>query len=118
LRQDYEQFRALGAEVIAIGPDGPEAFRRYWAEHQIPFPGLADPAHRAAGAYGQEVKLLRLGRLPAVVVVDREGVVRAAFYGGSMRDLPSNQSVLAILATLGRGESGRGCGAEREELTG
>lgn len=103
MRQDYEQFRALGAEVIAIGPDTLERFRRYWAEHRLPFIGLADPEHRVAGRYGQEVKLLKLGRLPAVVVVDREGIVRAVHYGGSMRDIPANETVLATLAALGAG---------------
>jgi peroxiredoxin Q/BCP len=119
LRQDYERFRALGAEVIAIGPDGVDAFRRYWAEHQIPFPGLADPGHRVASVYGQEVKWLKLGRLPAVIIVDREGIVRAAFYGESMRDLPSNERILAILAALASSGEGPGCvggPGQREEL--
>ncbi|GBD15485.1 hypothetical protein HRbin26_00375 [bacterium HR26] len=116
MRQDYERFRALGAEVIAIGPDTPERFRRYWAEHQLPFLGLADPEHRVAGRYGQEVKLLKLGRLPAVVVVDREGIVRAVHYGGSMRDIPPNETLLATLAALdaGAGQSATGAQLERE----
>ncbi len=103
MRRDYEKFRALGAEVIAIGPDSPEAFRRYWAEHQLPFTGLADPKHLVARLYGQEVKLLKLGRLPAVVVVDRAGIVRTVYYGDSMRDIPPNESLLATVAALDAG---------------
>ncbi len=100
--------------MIAIGPDMPERFRRYWAEHRLPFIGLADPEHRVAGQYGQEVKLLKLGRLPAVVVVDREGIVRAAHYGGSMRDIPANETLLATLAALGTGAEQSTTGAPSE----
>ncbi len=116
MRQDYEQFRASGAEVITIGPDTPERFRRYWAEHRLPFLGLADPAHRVARLYGQEVKLLKLGRLPAVVVVDRQGIIRAVHYGDSMRDIPPNETVLTMLAALGAGagQSTTGAPSERE----
>jgi peroxiredoxin Q/BCP len=118
LCQDYERFRAMGAEVIAIGPDTPERFRRYWAEHRLPFIGLADPEHRVAGRYGQEVKLLKLGRLPAVVVVDREGIVRAVHYGDSMRDIPPNETLLATLAALdaSAGQSTAGAQPERKHV--
>lgn len=119
MRQDYEQFRAIGAEVITIGPDTLERFRRYWAEHRIPFFGLADPAHQVAARYGQEVKLLKLGRLPAVVVVDRKGIVRAVHYGDSMRDIPANETLLAALAALGTGaEQSTGAQPEREGVEG
>lgn len=100
--------------MIAIGPDTPERFRRYWAEHRLPFIGLADPEHRVAGRYGQEVKLLKLGRLPAVVVVDREGIVRAVHYGGSMRDIPANETLLATLAALGTAAERSTTGAQPE----
>lgn len=100
MRRDYDQFRAAGAEILAIGPDATDAFRQYWAEHQIPFPGIPDPTHAIANRFGQEVKVLRLGRMPALVVVDRDGIVRVAYYGRSMRDIPDNETLLALLDEL------------------
>ena len=100
LRQDYAEFVDRDAEVVAVGPDSAEAFRRFWAEQSLPFVGLADPDHVVATLYEQEVSVLKLGRMPALVVVDRAG--RAAFrhYARSMSDIPSSATVLAELDKL------------------
>lgn len=100
MRQDYPQFQARHAEILAIGPDSPEAFQRFWRERDLPFPGLPDPEHQVARVYGQESKVLRLGRLPALVLVDCTGIIRYVHYGGSMRDIPPNEPLLALLDQL------------------
>ncbi len=101
MRQDYPEFVARGAEVVAVGPDGREAFREYWAKEDLPFVGLADPDHAIARLYRQEVSLLKLGRLPALLVIDRAGQVRYQHYSDSMSDIPTNAEVLAELDRLG-----------------
>jgi len=100
LRQDYEQFVARDAEVLVIGPDGPRAFIRTWQTEGFQFPGLADPQHTAANSYSQEVNLLKLGRMPAVLVVDKQGKIHFEHYGESMSDIPLNQEILGILDEL------------------
>lgn len=97
LRRGYEQFTARGAEVVVVGPDGPGAFREYWAEHGLPFVGLPDPEHSVLKLYGQEIKIFKFGRMPAQAVIDRDGVVRYVHYGHSMSDIPGNEELLAIL---------------------
>ncbi len=101
MRQDYPDFLARGAEVIAVGPDGRDAFREYWKKESLPFVGLADPDHAVASLYRQEVSLLKLGRMPALLMIDRAGQVRYQHYSSSMSDIPSNADVLAELARLG-----------------
>jgi peroxiredoxin len=100
LRQDFQQFVKRGAEVIALGPDGANAFRRFWEENDIPFIGLADLKSRVADMYAQEVNLLKLGRMPALFVIDREGRVRYVHYGEAMQDTAINADVLAVLDQL------------------
>lgn len=102
MRQDYPAFVERGAEIIAIGPNTAAEFRDYWDRFDIPFVGLADPGHVVANAYGQEVKLLKFGRMPALVLVDKRGRVRWHHYGTSMRDIPSNAVVLEQLDRLNR----------------
>ena len=97
LRLDYEAFRSRGAEILVIGPDGPDAFRRFWEENQIPFVGLADPKHKVANVYRQKVKLAKFGRMPALYIIDREGRIRFEHHGQSMSDIPENAEVLRIL---------------------
>ncbi len=100
MRQDYAKFTALGAAVLAVGPDGPHAFQRYWAENDIPFPGLADLRSRVAARYEQEFNLFKFGRMPALFVIDHSGAIRYAHYGDSMQDIPSNEEVLGVLEEL------------------
>ncbi len=101
LRQRYDALQARDAEVIAIGPEESDYFRQYWEGHQMPFIGLPDPEHRVADLYAQEVKLLRAGRLPALFIIDKEGEIRYAHYGGSMADTVSVDTLLSVLDQLG-----------------
>ena len=84
-------------EILAVGPDDEGAFRKYWEKEKLPFVGLADPKHRVADLYGQPVRLLRLGRLPMQLLIDREGVIRTRHEGGWMSDIPDNADVLRDL---------------------
>ena len=104
LRQDYQEFTARGAEVVVVGPDSESDFVDYWQKEDIPFVGLADPTHTVARRYGQEVKLLKFGRMPAMMVIDKAGVVRYKHYGDAMSDIPPNPQILAILDELNQEE--------------
>ncbi len=100
LRQDYPEFIMREAEVVVIGPEDEVAFAAYWREHSLPFIGLPDPKAVVLKRYGQEVKLFKLGRMPAQVIVDRQGVVRYAHFGHSMSDIPDNCELLDLLDML------------------
>ncbi len=107
LRQDYAEFVKRGAEVVVVGPEDDKAFERYWRENNLPFVGLPDPKARVLKQYGQEVNLFKLGRMPAQVIVDRNGIARYVHYGHSMSDIPENAEVLSLLDQL-NSESGSG----------
>lgn len=94
LRQDEKLLREHHVEVLVIGPDSDEAFRSFWQENQLTFPGLPDPRGSVLKLYGQEVNLFKLGRMPAQVMVDKEGKARFVHYGHSMSDIPATQDIL------------------------
>jgi peroxiredoxin len=100
LRQNYEQLKARGAEVVVIGPDNQLEFEDYWREHDLPFPGIPDPTHKVLDRYGQQFSLLRMGRMPAQAVIDPQGTVRYIYYGSSMMDIPKVDEVLEIISQL------------------
>ncbi|NLD74386.1 MAG: peroxiredoxin family protein [Chloroflexi bacterium] len=106
LARDRHAFRARGAQVVVVGPEGPDEMRRFWTDRQMPFVGLADPTHVAAERYAQEVSLLKLGRMPALFVIDRSGQVRYAHYASSMSDIPENDEVLAVLDDVAQAPGG------------
>lgn len=100
LRQDYDQFVELGAEIITLGPDGPRAFKRYWEENEMPYIGCADIRSKVSDTFYQEVNLFKLGRMPAIFIIDLEGMIRYTHYGDSMADIPDNEVVLAEIRKI------------------
>lgn len=100
LRQDYNAFVEQEAEILVVGPENRQAFVDYWQKEELPFVGLPDPDHTVANRYGQEVKLLKLGRMPALLVIDKEGQIRYKHYGNSMSDIPPNEEILDLLRKL------------------
>ncbi len=102
MRQDYGEFVAREAEVVVVAPEDRPALAEYWAQEHLPFIGLADPEHTVADLYRQEVNLLKLGRMPALLIVDKQGRVRFQRYGNAMQDTVPNEEVLKLLDRLQR----------------
>jgi peroxiredoxin len=100
LRQDYQEFIKRNTQVIVVGPEDAKAFASYWEKNDLPFTGLPDPKASVLKQYGQEVNLFKLGRMPAQVIIDKEGVARFVHYGHDMTDIPSNKELLDILDSL------------------
>jgi len=99
LRRDYSEFVKRSTEILVAGPEKPDVFRSYWAKENLPFIGLPDPEHRVLKLYGQEVKLFKLGRLPAQMLIDKFQNVRFVHYGHSMADIPANEEILKLIET-------------------
>lgn len=97
---DYAEFVKRDAEVIILGPNSPESFKRTWDIEELSMIGLSDPESVIANSYHQEVKFMRMGRLPALLVLDKQGIIRYLHYGKSMTDIPENLQVLGVLDEL------------------
>lgn len=80
-----------------VGSEKAEVFKDYWFKEDLPFIGLPDPEHIIQNMYGQVVNLLKLGRLPAQILVDMAGMIRYLHYGNSMMDIPSNKEIIALI---------------------
>jgi peroxiredoxin Q/BCP len=97
LRDEYAAFTARDAVILAIGPDGPKSFQRYWETERLPYRGLPDPNHTVADVYNQEWNIFKLGRVPAMLLIDKKGRIRYQHYSESMSDIPENELVLGML---------------------
>ena len=93
LRQDHTEFVTRNVAVVVVGPENAQEFAAYWQKESLPFIGLPDPKASVLKLYGQEVNLFKLGRMPAQVLIDKEGVARFVHYG----DIPSNEEILALV---------------------
>ena len=97
LRRDYKRFAELDIEIIVIGPEGADSFRKLWTKKNLPFIGLPDPEHSVLDLYGQEVRLLKLGRMPAQMLIDTTATLRYVHYGHSMADIPPNDDIISLI---------------------
>ena len=100
LRQDHAEFEKRQTTIIVVGPENASAFRKYWEENDLPFIGLPDPQHNVLKLYGQEIKIFKYGRMPAQVLVDKNGNARFVHYGHSMSDIPDNASLIELIDQL------------------
>jgi peroxiredoxin len=100
LRQDYEKLSGLDSEVVVVGPDNAQSFKSYWEAHKLPFIGLPDPTHSVLKLFGQQINLFKLGRMPAQVIIDKNGIARFVHYGKSMSDIPPSEELIMLLSRL------------------
>ena len=77
-RDQYEDFREAGAEVLGVSSDSSESHKKFAAKHKLPFTLLADRGGKVRKLYGVPATL---GLLPGRVtfVIDAGGVVRHVF---------------------------------------
>ena len=100
LHQHYDEFVKRDTEVVVVGPDSAKDFIKYWAKQELPFIGLADPKHIVADRYMQEVSIWKLGRMPALMIVDKKGRVRFTHYAENQRDYPAMEEMYEVLDKL------------------
>ncbi|MBD3354140.1 MAG: redoxin domain-containing protein [Candidatus Lokiarchaeota archaeon] len=102
LSKDYEKFEEKNAVLYPILVDDIDNARRMWkayAKRQFPIYYDTDK-HIANEILNQEWKLFKLGRMPALIVVDKNGIIQYAYYGDNMHDIPENDEVLNVLDNI------------------
>jgi len=74
-RDNYDEFKDAGAEVIGISTDDEASHSSFAAHHKLPFVLLSDKDSKVAELYGVHRSL---GILPGRVtfVIDKEGFIR------------------------------------------
>jgi peroxiredoxin len=97
LRQSTQAFKARDALIVVVGPEDTAAFKQYWQKENLDFIGLPDPSHTVLKLFGQQIKIFKFGRMPAQLIVNKQGVVRFVHYGHDMSDIPPTDEVLAML---------------------
>lgn len=86
LRDHRQDLAGIGAEVVGISPDQPEAQLAFDRKYELGFPLLSDPDHRVAEAWGAWGARTRngetsLGMIRSSFLVDEDGRIAHAWYG-------------------------------------
>lgn len=100
MKRDFKEFTSRSATIVVIEPHDMEKVAEYWKKEELPMIGIPDEDGKLAKLYGQEWNMLKLGRMPALFVIDRKGALAFAQYGKSMSDIPKNSEMLKVLDGL------------------
>ncbi len=100
LHQDMEAFNERDTIIVTIGPENAEAFKNFFAKNGYTYYGLPDENLTVLKMYGQQVKLFKFGRMPAQMLIDKNGILRFVHFGHDMQDIPRNEEILTLIDAL------------------
>jgi peroxiredoxin Q/BCP len=66
------------------------------------YPIYYDEGEKVAKMLNQEVKLLKMGRMPALLILDKKNIIRYAYYSDSMKDIPKNDEIFEVIKKLNK----------------
>lgn len=101
--QGLGKFEAANAQVYGVSNDTPFVLEEWSKQLKIGFPLLSDFQHKVAQAYEvvwPDFAGLGPGTARAVIVIDKEGVVRYAEQTPTLLDFPKYDDIQAALAQL------------------
>lgn len=97
-RDQYQDFTALGTEVIGVSSDSVKAHQRFANQYQLPFILLSDANKKLRQLFGVPNDLLGLIPGRVTYVINREGVIQLVF--NSMSGKIHIQKALEMLKSM------------------
>ena len=101
LRRDYDKFQAQNTELYPILVDKKENAEKMEQKYaRNTYPIYYDKKEKVSKMLNQEKKLLKLGRMPGLLILDKDNVIKYAYYSDSMKDIPENDELFEIIENL------------------
>ena len=102
LRRDYDKFNEMEVYLYPILVDSEENAKKMETKYAKKYAIFYDPSKKVADLLNQEVKLSKLGRMPGLLIVDKEGIIQYAYYGDSMKDIPKNEVIFEVIESINK----------------
>ncbi len=91
----------MNTVLYPITPDREKNAKKLETKYaQNKFAIYYDPKKTVLKMLKQEVNWTKLGRMPALLILDKEGIIQYAYYGNSMKDIPKNIKLFEELEKL------------------
>jgi peroxiredoxin len=91
---------ALDAYLYPILADSEEHAKKMEQKYARKYPIFYDESKEVVNMLNQEVKWLKGGRMPGLLIIDKQGIIRYAYYSESMSDIPENDVLLDVLRNI------------------
>lgn len=95
-------FEKLNTALYPILVDNKKNAQKLEQKYARKYPIYYDEDKKVAKRLNQEIKLLKLGRMPGLLILDTNGIIRYAYYGDSMKDIPKNETLIEIIKELNK----------------
>ena len=102
LRRDLEKFEELDAFLYPILADNEKNAQKMEQKYARKYPIFYDPSKKIPKLLKQQVRIRKGGRMPGLLIIDKQGIIRYAYYSDSMKDLPKNEDILAELRKINK----------------
>ncbi len=100
LREDYEKFEPLGAQILAVSTDDLSQAEFAVEKLGLQFPVLQDPEGQVSKEY-KVFNLLNDGvAAPSTFLLDKDGAIRWQYIGKSKSDRRANSQIIGQLQGL------------------
>jgi peroxiredoxin len=107
LRKDLEKFEELDGYLYTIMADNEKNAKKMEEKYARKYPVFYDETKKVPKLLKQEIRLLKLGRMPGLLVVDKKGIIQYAYYGKNMHDIPENEEIIGVLRRINKNWFGR-----------
>ncbi len=104
-RDDYSEFRSLGAALLGVSRDDSESHARFRKAHDLPFPLLSDQDGEVASKFGVP-KFLGMVPGRTTFVIDSGGIIRMA-YSNMFNAASHSARALEYVRRLTAGDAGQ-----------
>lgn len=91
---------ALDAYLYPILADSEKNAKKMEQKYARKYPIFYDESKTVVNMLNQEVKWLKGGRMPGLLIIDKQGIIRYAYYSESMSDIPENDVLLEVLRNI------------------
>ncbi len=97
LHQDIQKFEALKIKVVVVCPENMVRVEKFAAKQPLELDLVADPQHAIADRFKQQVKIFKLGRMPAQIILDKDDKRVFEHYASSMTNIIENNVILSAI---------------------
>jgi peroxiredoxin len=89
-------------ELYPILVDNENNAIQFQEKYARKYPVYYDKKEKVAKRLKQQIKLLKFGRMPGLLIIDKEGIIKFAYYGDSMKDIPENDVLIEVIRKLNK----------------
>ena len=101
LAKYYHEFQRLNTEIFPILVDSLKNAQKMEEKYaKRKFPIYYDSTGEIVKMLKQQKIWYKLGRMPGLLIIDKQAIIRWAYYSDNMHDIPKNEEILKILTSI------------------